>query len=61
MPSTCFIQKKLLFLASGFRNYAAEKILSSSNVGILKKPSGNLVMSVFPKILDCPEIVELVA
>jgi hypothetical protein len=61
MPSTCLIQKKLLYLASGFRNYAAEKILIANNGGILKKPPGYVVLSVFPKMLDCPEAVEVVA
>lgn len=27
LPSTCLIQKKLLFFVSGYRNYAAEQLL----------------------------------
>jgi len=61
LPSTCLLQKKMLYLLSGYRNYAAEKLMNQSSVGLLKKPSGNVVMSCFPKILDCPDVLEIVS
>lgn len=59
LPSTCFIQKKLLNFVSGYRNYAAEQLLPSLATDSHKKPVGNIVMSNFPKVLDCPDILEV--
>lgn len=61
LPSTCFVQKKLLNFVSGYRNYAAEQLLPSLATDSQKKPLGNIVMSSFPKILDSPDIVEVLA
>jgi len=33
LPHTCFIQKHLLYLVSGFRNYLGEKLLKNAGVG----------------------------
>lgn len=60
MPSTCLLQKKMLYFVSGYRNYAADKLLAQTQVGILKKPQGNVVMSCFPKVMDCPDMLEVV-
>ena len=61
LPSTCFVQKKLLNFVSGYRNFAAEQLLPSLATDSQKKPVGNIVMSSFPKILDSPDIVEVLA
>lgn len=60
MPSTCVLPKRMLYLLSGYRNYAAEKLLAQTQVGILKKPSGDLMLSCFPKLYDCPDMQELI-
>ena len=61
LPGTCLINKKMLYLVSGYRNYAAELLLSQMAVGNLKQPVGNVVMACFSKILDCPDLLEIVA
>jgi len=48
----------MLWLVSGYRNYAAEQLLPQMATGNLKKPVGNIIMSCFTKILDCPDILE---
>lgn len=60
MPSTCLLHKSMVFLLSGYRNYIAKKLLAQSQVGILKKPTGDVVISCVPKILDCPDVLETV-
>ena len=30
LPSTCLLMKKILYILSGFRNYAAEKLISQA-------------------------------
>ena len=61
LPSTCLVQKKMLNLVSGYRNYAADQLLPETLIGSLKQPMGNKIMSTFPKILDCPDLLEVVA
>lgn len=51
----------MLPIVCGFRNYAANKLLPQTQVGILKKPDGNVILSTFPKILDSPDVLETVA
>ena len=58
LPSTCLIQKKLLWFVSGFRNYAAD-ILHQANNQKLVQPPCNVVISCLPKILNNPDIVEV--
>lgn len=58
LPSTCVIPKKLVSFVSGYRNYAAEILKPNSSGGSMKKPSGDVVMSTFPKIMDCPDVLE---
>jgi len=60
LPSTCLIQKKLLFFVSGYRNYAAVELISNNASAEFKKPVGNVVMSCFSKILDSPDLLEVV-
>lgn len=36
LPSTCLIQKKMLNLVSGYRNYAADILLPETLIGSLK-------------------------
>lgn len=62
MPSVCFINRKMMHLVSGYRNYAAEKLLPLQIGGSsLRKPTGDLMMSCFNKMLDCVDILEVVA
>ena len=61
LPSTCLIQKKMLYFVSGYRNYAAKLLLPQMAAGNMKKPIGNVVMSSFGKILDCADLLESVA
>jgi len=62
MPSTCLVHGKLLTFVSGFMNYKSEKLLNETkSAGGIRKPSGDVVMSCFPKIYDCPDIVEELA
>lgn len=58
LPSTCFVYKRLLYFVSGFRNYAAEKLLKEST-GTFKHPEGDIILSSFPKVFDCIDIIEL--
>jgi len=53
---------------SGFRNYLGEKFLKdggpnggSSSLLTFKKPEGDAIITSFAKILDCPDIVEILA
>ena len=50
----------MLWLVSGYRNYAAEQLSSSAVGSGLKQPAGNVVMSCFCKILDSPDLLETV-
>lgn len=59
LPSTCLIQHKLLPFVSGFRNSAAMDLNKNINVASLKKPGGSVSISCFPKIIDNPEILEV--
>ena len=62
LPATCFIQKRLLYLASGFRNFLGEKLLHEGSSGVMhtfKKPEGDPIITTFAKMLDCPDICEL--
>ena len=61
LPSTCVVHKKLVSFVSGYRNYAAELLIRSTTGGTMKKPIGDVVMSTFPKIMDCPDVVEILA
>lgn len=61
MPSTCLVHKKLLHFVSGFRNQAAEKLLKQVGAGCIKQPEGDVAISVFPKIFDNPDILEIFA
>ena len=58
MPSTCFVHQSLLYFVSGFMNYKAEKLLKEMQGNVFRKPGGDVVISVFPKIYDNPDIVE---
>ena len=58
MPSTCLVHHTLLTFVSGFMNYKAEKLLKETKASGFRKPSGDVVISCFPKIYDCPDIVE---
>lgn len=57
MPSTCLVHRSLLHFASAFMNYKARKLLSEQEGGVFKKPSGDAVISCFPTVIDCPDIV----
>jgi len=61
LPSTCVVNKKLVSFVSGYRNYAAEILIRGSTGGSMKKPAGDVVMSTFPKIMDCPDVLEILA
>lgn len=58
MPSTCLVHKALLYFISGFVNYKADKLLKDQTGTGFRKPSGDLIMSAFPAILDNQEILE---
>jgi hypothetical protein len=58
MPSTCVVNKGLLPFVVGFRNYAADLLIRQ---GYQQEPAGDIVISCFPKIMDCPDIVEQLA
>ena len=58
MPSTCLVHNSLLHFVSGFMNYKAEILLKEQMSGTFRKPSGDVIMANFPKILDSPDIVE---
>jgi hypothetical protein len=58
MPSTCLVQRSLLHFTSAYMNYKARKLLEEQQGGVFKKPSGDTVISCFPFIFDCPDIVE---
>ena len=59
LPSTCLIQKRLLYFVSGFRNYPGEKLLRETQSGTFRQPEGDVTISTFPKILDCPDVCEV--
>jgi hypothetical protein len=56
MPSTCLLHRSMLYFISGFMNYKARKLLSETSIGHFRKPSGDVVIANFPKLLDCPDI-----
>jgi hypothetical protein len=58
LPSTCLLPKALLYFASGFMNYKAQVLLKEASSGAFRKPPGDAVLASFPKILDCPDILE---
>jgi hypothetical protein len=58
MPSTCVLNKGLLGFIAGYRNYAGDVLLRQNS---MQEPMGNIVISCFPKIMDCPDIVEELA
>lgn len=55
LPSTCFVNNKLLTFVSGFRNYAAEALQGQNQE---RKPDGDITISCFPKIMDNIDIIE---
>lgn len=57
MPSVCLLHKCLLHFISGFVNYKARKLLGETSIGHFKKPSGDVVIANFSKLLDCPDIL----
>jgi len=59
LPSTCVVHKKLVSFVSGYRNYAAEVLIRGGIAGSMKKPIGDVILSTFPKIINCPDVVEL--
>ena len=61
LPSTCVVPKKLVSFVSGYRNYAAEILIRGGMGGSMKKPAGDVVMSTFPKIMDCPDVMEILS
>jgi hypothetical protein len=64
LPRLCFLSKRLLYFVSGFRNHLGEKLLREASVSGLqtfKKPEGDPIITTFPKIMDCPDIIELLA
>lgn len=63
MPSTCLVHSNLLHFVSAFMNYKARKLLEeqASGGGVFKKPAGDAVISCFPMVMDCPDIVENLA
>mmetsp|Transcript_27366 Transcript_27366/g.20514 ORF Transcript_27366/g.20514 Transcript_27366/m.20514 type:complete len:108 (+) Transcript_27366:68-391(+) len=58
LPSTCLVQKRLLYLVSGFRNYVGEKLLREAATGAFRHPEGDVVISTFPKVLNHPDICD---
>lgn len=58
MPSTCFMHKTLVYFISGFVNYKSQRILAETENGQFRKPTGDHIISSFPMIYDCPDIVE---
>ena len=60
LPSICLVSKRILHFVTGFRNYAARILLKESLLaaGEFKQPAGNIAISCFPKIIDCPDILE---
>lgn len=58
MPSTCLVHRNLLHFVSAFMNYKARKLLDEQVGGVFRKPAGDAVISCFPMVMDCPEIVE---
>ena len=58
MPSTCFVHKALITFMVGFMNYKAFKIINELEEGRMIKPSGDVVISCFPRIYNNPDIVE---
>lgn len=58
LPSTCLVNKRLLYFVSGFRNYIGDKLLKDTLVGSYRQPEGDVIISMFPKILDSPDICE---
>jgi len=56
LPTTCFIQKRLLYFVSGFRNYIGEKLIRESSS--FRQPEGDVIISTFPRLLDNPDICE---
>lgn len=61
LPSTCVVSKKLVSFVSGYRNYAAELLIRGNLGGSLKKPAGDVIMATFPKIMDCPDVLEILS
>lgn len=57
LPSTCFVNKNMLQFVAGYRNYAGS-FLDITNKGPLIKPTGDVVMSCFPQIMDNVDIYE---
>jgi hypothetical protein len=64
LPRTCFLPKRLLYFVSGFRNILGEKLLkegASTGLQTFKKPEGDPVITTFPKVIDCPDIIEILS
>jgi hypothetical protein len=67
LPKTCLLQKRLILLASGYRNILGRELLGD-DINKIVKPAGSkffliiiidLVFSTFPNILDNPDICEI--
>lgn len=56
LPSYCVINKKLLPFVSNFRTHAGNLLLSEQ-LQNLKKVDQDLAISLFPKVIDNPDIV----
>lgn len=64
LPSICFVQKSLLYLVSGFRNYLGEKILKDASSGstllTFRQPEGDSIITTFAKVFDNPDFTEII-
>jgi len=58
LPSNCLINKRLIYFASGFRNYLGETVLAAQQSTQPMHPEGNVIISHFPRILDNPDMAE---
>ena len=57
MPSTALLHSEMLLMLSGFVNYKAKSLLAERvSSPFFRKPPGDVVISNFPKMLDCPDI-----
>jgi hypothetical protein len=59
LPSTCFINKNLLSFIVAYREYAGSVLKVGGTNVPHTKPTGDVVLSCFPEILDNPDIAEI--
>ena len=52
LPRTCFLNKRILSLLVGYRNYLGQELVMNSSDIEFKKPAGDYIMKSFPKIMD---------